>query len=52
MIIGSLKQNAPVTRRTFIAGTVGTGLVMVTHDPLAAERADVVLHLDKGVLKD
>jgi ABC-type lipoprotein export system ATPase subunit len=23
---------------------------MVTHDPLAAERADMVLHLDKGVL--
>jgi len=23
---------------------------MVTHDPLAAERADIVLHLDKGVL--
>jgi ABC-type lipoprotein export system ATPase subunit len=23
---------------------------MVTHDPLAAERADVVLHMDKGVL--
>ena len=23
---------------------------MVTHDPRAAERADVILHLDKGVL--
>jgi ABC-type lipoprotein export system ATPase subunit len=23
---------------------------MVTHDPLAAERADTILHLDKGVL--
>jgi hypothetical protein len=23
---------------------------MVTHDPLAADRADVVLHLEKGVL--
>ena len=29
---------------------VGTTILMVTHDPLAAERADVVLHLDKGVL--
>jgi CO/xanthine dehydrogenase Mo-binding subunit len=26
--MGSLKQNTPVTRRAFIAGTVGTGLVM------------------------
>jgi putative ABC transport system ATP-binding protein len=25
-------------------------ILMVTHDPLAAERADMVLHLDKGVL--
>jgi putative ABC transport system ATP-binding protein len=25
-------------------------ILMVTHDPLAAERADVTLHLDKGVL--
>jgi putative ABC transport system ATP-binding protein len=25
-------------------------IMMVTHDPLAAERADTVLHLDKGVL--
>jgi putative ABC transport system ATP-binding protein len=25
-------------------------ILMVTHDPLAAERADTVLHLDKGVL--
>jgi ABC-type lipoprotein export system ATPase subunit len=23
---------------------------MVTHDPLAADRADMTLHLDKGVL--
>ncbi|MFV2073252.1 MAG: ABC transporter ATP-binding protein [Thermoanaerobaculales bacterium] len=28
----------------------GKTIMMVTHDPLAAERADVVLHLDKGVL--
>lgn len=28
----------------------GKTILMVTHDPLAAERADVVLHLDKGVL--
>jgi putative ABC transport system ATP-binding protein len=25
-------------------------ILMVTHDPLAAERADMVLHLNKGVL--
>lgn len=25
-------------------------ILMVTHDPLAAERADITLHLDKGVL--
>ena len=25
-------------------------ILMVTHDPLAAERADVTLHMDKGVL--
>ncbi|MEJ2190162.1 MAG: ABC transporter ATP-binding protein [Acidobacteriota bacterium] len=28
----------------------GKTILMVTHDPLAAERADVVLHLDKGIL--
>jgi putative ABC transport system ATP-binding protein len=28
----------------------GKTVLMVTHDPLAAEHADVVLHLDKGVL--
>jgi len=28
----------------------GKTILMVTHDPRAAERADVVLHLDKGVL--
>lgn len=28
----------------------GKTILMVTHDPLAAERADVVLHLDKGAL--
>ena len=28
----------------------GKTILMVTHDPLAAERADIVLHLDKGVL--
>jgi putative ABC transport system ATP-binding protein len=28
----------------------GTTVLMVTHDPRAAERAHVVLHLDKGVL--
>ncbi len=28
----------------------GKTIVMVTHDPHAAERADRILHLDKGVL--
>jgi putative ABC transport system ATP-binding protein len=28
----------------------GKTILMVTHDPRAAERADVELHLDKGVL--
>jgi putative ABC transport system ATP-binding protein len=28
----------------------GKTILMVTHDPLAAERADTILHLDKGVL--
>ncbi len=28
----------------------GKTVLMVTHDPRAAERAGVVLHLDKGVL--
>jgi len=28
----------------------GKTILMVTHDPLAAERADMVLHLDKGAL--
>ncbi|MCJ7753146.1 MAG: ABC transporter ATP-binding protein [Thermoanaerobaculales bacterium] len=28
----------------------GKTILMVTHDPLAAERADVVLHLEKGAL--
>lgn len=30
----------------------GKTILMVTHDPRAAERADVVLHLDKGVLAE
>jgi putative ABC transport system ATP-binding protein len=30
----------------------GKTVLMVTHDPLAAERASVVLHLQKGVLVD
>ncbi len=30
----------------------GKTVLMVTHDPLAAERARVVLHLEKGVLVD
>ena len=28
----------------------GKTILMVTHDPRAAERADVVLHLEKGAL--
>jgi predicted ABC-type transport system involved in lysophospholipase L1 biosynthesis ATPase subunit len=27
-------------------------VLMVTHDPLAAQRAHRVLHLDKGVLRE
>lgn len=30
----------------------GKTVLMVTHDPLAAERADTILHLDKGVLSE
>src|ERR687892_547885 len=30
----------------------GKTVLMVTHDPLAAERAQVILHLEKGVLVD
>ncbi len=33
-----------------LATEFGKTVLMVTHDPVAAERADVVLHLDKGVL--
>ena len=35
-----------------LAAEHGTTVLMVTHDPRAAERAGVVLHLDKGVLTD
>ncbi|PYN77927.1 MAG: ABC transporter ATP-binding protein [Candidatus Rokuibacteriota bacterium] len=35
-----------------LAGEHGKTILMVTHDPLAAERARVVLHLEKGVLVD
>ena len=35
-----------------LAAEHGTTVLMVTHDPRAAERAGVVLHLDKGVLSD
>src|SRR3989442_343670 len=35
-----------------LAGEYGKTILMVTHDPLAAERARVVLHLEKGVLVD
>ena len=32
--------------------TLGKTIVMVTHDPKAAERAHRMVHLDKGVLVD
>jgi putative ABC transport system ATP-binding protein len=35
---------------TSLVADHGKTILMVTHDPLAAARADVVLHLDKGVL--
>ena len=35
---------------TSLVSDHGKTILMVTHDPLAAERADMVLHLDKGVL--
>ncbi len=35
---------------TALAREYGKTILMVTHDPRAAERADCVLHLDKGVL--
>jgi putative ABC transport system ATP-binding protein len=31
---------------------IGKTIIMVTHDPRAAERAHLLLHLDKGVLAD
>ena len=30
----------------------GKTVLLVTHDPLAAERAHALLHLEKGVLKE
>jgi putative ABC transport system ATP-binding protein len=33
-----------------LSGEFGKTVLMVTHDPRAAERAEVVLHLEKGVL--
>jgi putative ABC transport system ATP-binding protein len=33
-----------------LSGSYGKTILMVTHDPRAAERAGVVLHLEKGVL--
>ena len=35
-----------------LVGEYGKTVLMVTHDPRAAERARVVLHLEKGVLVD
>jgi putative ABC transport system ATP-binding protein len=37
---------------TLLAKDRGTTILMVTHDPRAADRADRQLHLDKGVLVD
>ena len=37
---------------TRLVGDHGKTVLMVTHDPRAAERAHVVLHLEKGVLED
>ncbi|MGI9104285.1 MAG: ABC transporter ATP-binding protein [Terriglobales bacterium] len=35
-----------------LVGEHGKTVLMVTHDPVAAERAQVVLHLNKGVLEE
>jgi putative ABC transport system ATP-binding protein len=35
---------------TLLAADHGTTVLMVTHDPRAAEQATTVFHLDKGVL--
>jgi putative ABC transport system ATP-binding protein len=35
---------------SLLVSTRGTTILMVTHDPRAAERASALLHLDKGVL--
>jgi putative ABC transport system ATP-binding protein len=35
-----------------LVGEYGKTVLMVTHDPLAAERAHAVVHLEKGVLVD
>jgi putative ABC transport system ATP-binding protein len=35
---------------TELESEYGKTILMVTHDPLAAERADMILHLDKGAL--
>jgi putative ABC transport system ATP-binding protein len=35
-----------------LVGEHGKTVLMVSHDPRAAERAKVVLHLDKGVLME
>jgi putative ABC transport system ATP-binding protein len=37
---------------TLLATDRGTTILMVTHDPRAADRAHRQLHLDKGVLVD
>jgi len=37
---------------SLLVSTRGTTILMVTHDPRAAERASALLHLDKGVLAE
>jgi putative ABC transport system ATP-binding protein len=37
---------------TRLNGEFGKTIIMVTHDPRAAEKAHLVRHLDKGVLND
>ena len=47
-----LGLRAPPSLLGRLAGEHSKTILMVTHDPLAAERARVVLHLEKGVLVD
>src|SRR5438876_498090 len=50
---GDLDRKSATEIMALVGGLVaqhGQTILMVTHDPLAAERARVVLHLEKGVL--